>query len=102
MCALYHVMCRYRFASVVAQRLKTLGALTKGDRRAAGGGDTSADGIDSFAIEGDVSASSLSLVLFVIFPLFFYCSSFHCTHVAHSLPRLEVCVVYVEARREPP
>jgi hypothetical protein len=42
----------YRFASVVAQRLKTLGALTKGDRRAAGGGDTSADGIDSFAIEG--------------------------------------------------
>ena len=37
---------------MVAQRLKTLGALTKGDRRAAGGGDTSADGIDSFAIEG--------------------------------------------------
>ena len=53
-----------RFASAVASRLQSLGALTRGDRRAAGTGGTT---IQSFAIEGKYGRKALDELVNVAF-----------------------------------
>jgi hypothetical protein len=53
-----------RFASAVASRLQSLGALTRGDRRAAGTGGTT---IQSFAIEGKYGRKALDELVNIAF-----------------------------------
>ena len=53
-----------RFAAAVASRLQSLGALTRGDRRAAGTGGTT---IQSFAIHGKYGRKALDELINIVF-----------------------------------
>jgi hypothetical protein len=53
-----------RFASAVASRLQSLGALTRGDRNAAGTGGTT---IQSFSIEGKYGKKAVKQLIDIIF-----------------------------------
>ena len=60
------IISEYRFASAVAARISSLGALTKGDRRATGNAAEGGGGVESFELNSKYAQEALSLMRFNI------------------------------------